>query len=384
MRPSLLLRPRVILLAPLFFSSCLLPRPILFAKEVPFAQNTGVQPPECQVKGITKLVTGGTRPDWSPDGRLIFYDGLVKGNHELFRMNADGSNQQCLTCMAANIPQELSGKHKGVVTVNPDGKHIVFFAENEYGTHKFTNTPGFGHDNDFWATDFDGQNFWRLTRQPKDSALQFPRFSFDGKQFTWSDPIEKGNVFQKGREYGIWRLKIADFVVTQAGPRFANIIELQPAGKGYYEAHGFSPDGNKIIFTAMVDPAKSQYYGEIYAYDLTTRTLTNLAKADDLHFEQSIYTPSGKKISFMSGPFIGLARFVYKTDLYLMDADGSNRVRLTYFNEPGHPESTGTDTLMNKHNWSPDGTKIAGGYYIHKRRDIALFIVAFRGPCGKL
>jgi len=357
---------------------------VLFAKEeAPFPQNTGAQPPECKVKNITKLATDGTRPDWSPDGRLIFYDGFVKGTHELLHMNVDGSNQRCLTC-SAKLPQALRGKHKGFVNVHSDAKHIVFIAENEYGNHRFTNTPGIGNDNDFWVTDFDGNNFWRLTSLPQGWAIQFPHPSFDGTKFLWSERYEKGNVLRKGREYGFWKLKIADFGVTTAGPKFTNAIELQPGGKGFYEPHGFSPDGKTIILTAVLDPTKSQYYGEIYTFDLTTRKLTNLAKADNLHFEQAFYTPSGKKISFMAGPFIGLTRFAYKTDLYLMDADGSNRVRLTYFNEPGRPEYTGADTLINRHKWHPDGTKLASGHYIYERKEMSLFILTFQGPCGKL
>ena len=369
----------VVMVASLLTSSCLGAQR---ANEVPLPANTGVQPAECQVKSITKLGTG-IRADWSADDRQIFFDSLVNGTFELFRMNADGSNRQCLSCSDA-VPKELRGKHKGAVSVNPDGKYIVFFAENEYGGHHFWNSAGFGINNDFWATDVDGSRFWRLTRIPKDSGIQYPKFSFDGKKFLWSQRDEAGNPLRKGREYGFWTMKMADFAVTPEGPRFANIADIVPAGRGYYEPHGFAPDGRKIIFTAMLNPEKSQYYGEIYTFDLVNRRLVNLAKADMLHFEQAVYSPSGKKISLMIGPFIGLRRFVYKTDLYLMDADGTNRARLTYFNEPGHPEYTGADTLMNKHSWSMDGTRLVGSYYVHKKDEYTMFILTFQGPCGKV
>jgi Tol biopolymer transport system component len=297
-------------------------------------------------------------------------------------MNADGTNRQCLTCND-RIPKVLQGKHKGVSTMSPGGQYVVFFAENEHGGHRWMNTPGLGDDNDFWAMDADAKNFWRLTSNPAGSAIQFPKFSFDGKTFIWSERLEKGRPLRKGHEYGVWKIRMADFLVTPAGPRFGKIVDLEPAGKGYYEPHGLTPDGKKMLFTAMVNPNKSQYYGELYSYDLASRQLINLAKADDLHFEMAIATPGGSKISFMSGPFIGMLRFFYKTDLYLMDADGLNRVRLTYFNEVGHPESTGEDTLMNKHAWKPDGTAIAGAYYIHKTKEISLFLLTFQGACGK-
>lgn len=379
MRTSSVSRLALIFLLSLFGSSCL--KPTLFAQEVPFAPNTGVQPPECQVKGMTKIANG-TQPDWSRDGRLIAYTDIVQGDFELFRMNPDGSSQRCLTC-GDRAPKQLLGKHKGVPTLHPDGKYVLFVAENEHGDHSFRTTPGFGEDNDFWVTDPDGANYWRLTSLPKGSALQFPRFSFDGKRFLWSDRYQKANMRKKGLEYGLWKLKLADFVVTQGTPRLANIIEFEPGGKGYYEPHGFSPDGKKIIFTAMIQPGKSAFYGDIYTYDLASRTLINLTKSDDIHDEQALYSPSGNKISYMSGPFIGLVRFGYKTDLYLMDPDGTNRARLTHFNQPGHPDYTGANTLMNKHAWSPDGTQIVSGYYIHQRKEQKVFLVTFRGPCGK-
>jgi dipeptidyl aminopeptidase/acylaminoacyl peptidase len=189
-------------------------------------------------------------------------------------------------------------------------------------------------------------------------------------------------VFKKGREYGLWKIRIANFGVGPSGPALTGVVELAPAGAGFYEPHGLAPDGATLIFTAAVDPTKSQYYASIYTYDLRSLVLTKLAGADNMHFEQAMYVPSGQRISFMSGPFIGLMRFGYKTDLYLMDADGANRVRLTGFNDPAAPEYTGADTLMNKHSWHPDGTRLAGAYYIFEENLLALFVITFRGACG--
>ena len=74
----------------------------------------------------------------------------------------------------------------------------------------------------------------------------------------------------------------------------------------------------------------------------------------------------------------------YKADLYLMDADGSNRVRLTYFNEPGHPDYVGAPVQIQKEAWSPDGSRIVSAYFNHETRKSQLFMIIFEGPCGKL
>jgi Tol biopolymer transport system component len=48
------------------------------------------------------------------------------------------------------------------------------------------------------------------------------------------------------------------------------------------------------------------------------------------------------------------------TELWIMDADGSNKQQLTYFNEPGHPEyMNGKRCVVADSIWSPDGKKIA-------------------------
>jgi Tol biopolymer transport system component len=327
----------------------------------------------------------GTSPDWSWDGQLIAYQDIVNGSYEVFIMNADGSDLHCLTCNS-KAPQEFGGKHKGKATLYPNGTYLLFSVENEHGHHGLATIPGIGDNHDFWVTNLQDQTYWRLTRLPKGSAIQYPRFSSDGKKLLWSQRYEKerGSIFRKGREFGFWKIKLADFEITDDGPALSNILDLEPGGKGYYEPHGFSPDGKTIIFTAMIQPGESAFYGRVYTLDLVTKELTNLAQTDNIHYEMAVYSPSGRKISFMSGPFIGVLRFGYRADLYLMDKDGSNRVRLTYFNEPEHPDYVGAACQIDKEAWSPDGSRIISAYYNHKTNKSRLFMITFEGACGKL
>jgi hypothetical protein len=39
-----------------------------------------------------------------------------------------------------------------------------------------------------------------------------------------------------------------------------------------------------------------------------------------------------------------------------MGSDGSNKRRLTYFNEKGHPQYVGKNTMVADFSWRPDGT----------------------------
>jgi Tol biopolymer transport system component len=98
-----------------------------------------------------------------------------------------------------------------------------------------------------------------------------------------------------------------------------------------------------------------------------------------IHDEQALYSPDGKKIALMSGPFIGFLRLGYKTDIYLMDSDGNNRVRLTYFNQPGKPEYTGGSTLIDKIAWSADGNALVSAYHVVKKGENTVFKIMFEG-----
>jgi len=69
-----------------------------------------------------------------------------------------------------------------------------------------------------------------------------------------------------------------------------------------------------------------------------------------------------KKIAWVSshGYFFDPHNFTkeVRLELWIMDADGNNKTRLTYFNEPGYPEYTGVKTSVGDNCWSPDGKKI--------------------------
>ena len=348
-------------------------------------ENTGSQPPACQVASVDKLAEGDT-PDISKDDTLIAYSKKVNSIFELFVMYSDGTNQHCITC-DNSIPKEMVGKNKGKATFYADSRYLLAGVENEYGKNTLANQPGVGDDYDFWLIDLQTNTFTRLTNNPKGFALQYPRFSPDGKKLIWSERYKKGGIgnYLVGKgEFGWWRIKIADFSLTATGPRLDNIEELEPAGKGFYEPHGVSPDGSKLIFSGAVTSGKTQIYSDIYVYDLNNRKLSKLTSARNIHHEQALYSPSGNKISYMSGPFVGLSDFGYKADLYLMDENGNNRTRLTYFNDPENASYPGQTSQIDKDTWFSDGTAIVFGLYIHKINKFYIYKLTFNDSCGKL
>ena len=100
----------------------------------------------------------------------------------------------------------------------------------------------------------------------------------------------------------------------------------------------WSPDGGKIAFQAQKD---NRDRWDIYTVNLDGTGLQNLTNSPSSD-EAPDWSPDGRRIAFQS-------RQGNNIDIFLMDSDGSNRVRLTDFNgvQNIHPA------------WSPDGSRIA-------------------------
>ena len=119
----------------------------------------------------------------------------------------------------------------------------------------------------------------------------------------------------------------------------AGIISWKPDGFGYWQHNwDWSPDGTRIVFATDWDGPLA-----IYVMDVDGTDLRQLTYPLDSQFDmQPAWSPDGAKIAFTSTRQPGI------TNIFVVDADGGNPVRLTdIFAVDGNPV------------WSPDGTKIA-------------------------
>jgi Tol biopolymer transport system component len=297
---------------------------------------------------ITTLRENAARVDWSRANDLIIYDRAPLPTPEVQNPYFDvyvlrnDRPDECLTC-----GKDIAGlrKNKGNPAWHPSGNYIVFQAETDESTAeaKLSN-PGRGVNNVLWLTNPSGTAFWQLTL-PSASALGVlhPHFSEDGQWLSWSEMVERGNPVVPGKLAGYWRLMTAKLDTSGAAPRLVDIKPQQPAmPQGFYENHGFSPDGGKLIFSS--NAARSGLLGrinnDIFTLDLKTNALTQLTRTD--YNEHAGYFPSGAKILWMSSrnvPGQG-------TDLWIMNPDGSGEQRLTYLNDRRCPEYVPERVIM--------------------------------------
>jgi Tol biopolymer transport system component len=315
------------------------------------------QAPGCPARPATNITTlreSGGRVDWSHAEDLIAFDALGEdGYYDVYTFKPDGSGETCLTCGKEGlIPQ----KHSGNPAWHPAGGYIVFQAEKE--THpglSASATPGFGLYSDLWLASSDGQRFIRLTEAADggDNGVLHPHFSPDGARLSWSELVEMPDLLVKGKEFGYWRLKVADIAIDEAGAALSNVREYEPGGPAFYENHGFSPDGSALLFSSnFARPGSVLRNADIFTLDLATEAVSPLTEQD--YNEHAHFSPDGTRLVWMTdagSPGRG-------TDFWLMNADGSDKQRLTYFNQPGCPEGSAERLTAADSSWGPDGRHI--------------------------
>ncbi len=328
----------------------------------------------------------GGQMDWSPDGEWITYD--VRGRDgftDVYMVHPNGTDARCLTCDNPVLPN----RHQGQSAWHPSGRYLVFQAEKSWhfmdSWHRPCR-PGGGVYNDLWVLDLIEYRFYQLTdvrdTLPAGGSLH-PHFSHDGRKLIWGD--------LEGVEglYGNWRIAVADFV-TNPIPHLENISYYEPAVMdNWYETHGFGGDDSWIYFTCTDVEGMDES-----AMDIGRMDFSNPDEVKRLTFssgrngepaawdEHAQLSPRNDDFAYISSTPYGIRNDSnnygewLRTDVWLMNIDGSEPKRITYFNEPGYPEYQG-DTICADLSWSPDGLKLAVGVYIKKTGETHVKIIEF-------
>lgn len=110
-----------------------------------------------------------------------------------------------------------------------------------------------------------------------------------------------------------------------------------------YPDYSFSPDGSKIVFTLNTDTQTEIHH--VFTMKIDGSGLTDLTPSSGIDYDP-IFSPGGNKIYFSRA--IYLSGTYLSTDLFSMNVDGSNVVRLT----------VGLNSSVKAREFSPDGTRL--------------------------
>jgi TolB protein len=177
----------------------------------------------------------------------------------------------------------------------------------------------------------------------------------------WDDVLDRAGA-RSGtptRPPSRWRLvAIAAAIVAGAallatpafgiGDRLLSLIQSKPTPIDV-QAPAWSPDGRTIVFVSGRDGN-----GEVYAMDANGSSPRNLTQnpANDV---RPAWSPDGRSIAFVSSrsrssrckPGPGRCGLARRSEIYVMNADGSRKRNLTRRASDNYPT------------WSPDGRRIA-------------------------
>jgi len=326
------------------------------------------------------LAERGGRVAWSPEGNLIAFDRRgADGWFDVCVVRTDGSGLRPLTEGNPGLPRSNNGNPAW----HPSGRYIVFQAEDPAlgglprgPLGRYMTSPGIGVNNNLWVVAADGSRFWQLTQVGERRGTLHPHFSPDGGTLAWSELI--GSV--RG-DIGRWAIRLADFAVDAPCPRIADARTLRPLGLQLYETHGFSPDGRKLIFSGVPE-GKFYFDMEIFALDLADGHVARLTENDEWD-EHAHFSPDGRHIVWASSAGIPQKRSRALTELFehplmldywVMDADGSNKRRLSGFNRPGTKEHAllGGGVIAADFDWAPDGGAVVAKLQQGRRERVAL------------
>ena len=227
-------------------------------------------------------------PAWSPNGDKIAFSSNRDGDHEIYTMDAGGSN---LTPLTNNSVFDSSPSW------SPDGKRIVF-------------TRLEGGDFNLYLMNADGSSDPR--RITKNTAWDLaPAWSPDGKKIAFQS-LRIG-----GSPYEIFTMKPSP---EGRRNRPVNITRHSTASD---ETPNWSPDSKQLAFTScrgVVNAGGSNC--EIYKVNVDGSNLTPLTRNNVIDFDP-VWSPSGGRIVFTREPFTG------NSELYVINADGSGESRIT-------------------------------------------------------
>lgn len=259
---------------------------------------------QVRVDSITSFGDVGSEyPSWLPDGSRVVFHWDRAGNADLYLRDIDGKGgwTRLTNAPAADLTPVWT----------PGGAHIVFQSDRD-------------GNRDIYIMTSDGSDVRNLTRHPAEDS--HPKVTADGRIIFDSDRE------QPGRNYEVYEMHLDGSAVR----RLTSHPDLDTYGS-------WSPDGRRLAWRRVVSQGRSRN-SEVFVKGNDDAQPTNLTN-HDAYDGWPAWSPDGRRIAFASD-----RDEPRRWQIYVMDADGRNLVRLTPDDEHGG--------YYTRPAWSPDGSKI--------------------------
>lgn len=297
-------------------------------------------------------------PAVSPDGTQFVYGvrrydiQANRGNTDLFLMSVDGGTPRRLMDTPAsefNYSWRPDGKRIGFLSGQSGSVQLWEMNPDGSGRRRITDIPG-GISNFSYSPDGSRMAFTRavkLDETPSERYTDLPKVDariIDGLMYRHWD---------KWHDYTYSHLFVADYdagavgqpIDVMEGERFDTPL----APFGGREQIAWSADGNKIAYTSKKLTGTAYAVStnsDIYIYDISTGTTTNLTEGIAGYDTEPRFSPDGRYIAWLS-----MERDGYEADrnrLLVQDLGDGSRKELT----------VGFDQDVSAPAWAPDGRSI--------------------------
>ncbi len=328
--------------------------------------------PGSPVVGVRVLVNKyGGRVSWSPQGPIAYSldDHIVSGTRyaDIYTSSASGSNPRCLTCTS----NQIAHLSNDIPLWAPNGNFIIFQSEDPslgYVPPQLAQ-GGAGFDNNLWAATPDGKSFYQLTHISRGDAILHPQFSRNGQELAWAGYDRGAGTFTRQ-----WDIHIARFQIDPSGRPYLSEEKVFRPGisdrSTFYETHGFTPNGELIFSSNMNSPyensCKACALGIWEWYPASQQNPVLLTPNTSSWNEHASMTPDGKHIAWITSqgePFTPASNWglTLRTDWWLMNANGTGKKQITFFNSPSsQTSSSNLRVICADSSWNPSGTELVG------------------------
>ncbi len=329
----------------------------------------------------TALVTGrGGRLAYNRGNNTLLADiAGTNGFRDIYRFSLDGNgnvtgSSVCLTCGNPDFPY-----HTGNARMDPFGRGFMFQAMNKTcpATTRGTD-PGSGICNDWWWYAFGNNQFYPvsapLPAYDGKYGQMHGRWSKNADFFMFGYKLNQPCTDTFGCNSGSWELHAVEITWTNPAPnvyvpQFGTVHVYSPGvyPGHFYQMTGTSPMDNGLVLFESTSLYRVQADGDADVAimrvqnsdgtwlnnDQANASLVILSEfsTDGSHTvdwnELANFTPDGLQVQWMSdhdNPKGTSLANIY-TDYWRCNPDGSNKTRLTYFNNPSYPEYDGSRTI---------------------------------------